>query len=204
MRIELLEDDSLANGGKAKNIVVSIDGNRMILPIRTKLSELVEMVKKANLIPIPVKEENVPVIAPEAIKQALLEGSIEKEDIVRCIHVMERAQGADVDIRVGGEYRVLGIKKISVNGQTLPEHYDIIDDNAPIPRRVMVWPSEIMLLRKHVPGPKKVLVFEERTICGFCGEDNALILDKSKNKYCGVCTKCHKEIEIERPFKANS
>jgi hypothetical protein len=109
-----------------------------------------------------------------------------------------------VDIRLGGEYRVVGIKKISVEGQTVVEHYEVVDDHAPIPRRVMVSPVEIVLSAKHKPGPKKVLVFEEMSPCGFCGEVNSLVLNAEKNKYCGVCVKCKKEIEIERPAKENS
>jgi hypothetical protein len=204
VRIELGETDEAINKGVAKNISISIDGVRLILPVKTKISELLVLVKEKGIPNIGLRTpEIVPVIESQP-QIGLVSGEIEREDIVRCIRVLERAQGADVDIRLGGEYRVLGIKKIVSGGQTMVEHYEVIDDNAPIPRRVMVSPVEVVLQSKHVPGPKKVLVFEERTICGYCSEENVLTLNQEKNKYTGKCSKCQKEIEVERPAPANS
>lgn len=208
MKLELLETDSLSNKGVAKNIVVSIDGNRLILPVKTTLSGLLELVKKSDLKPLidpfrnseEVKQE-IGDMGDRAFAKALKLDEIEREDLVKCVRVLDRAQGADVDIRVGGEYRVLGMKKIVSGGQTVVEHYEVIDDNAPVPRRVMVSPVEVVLLRKHVPGPKKVLVYEEIFPCD-CGEPTACTLDSVKNKYIGQC-KCGKVLERDRP-KAHS
>lgn len=201
MKIEILEDDGIANGGKAKNVIVVIDGHRVILPVKTTLARLSELAKEIKPLPT-LAPEIVPPIASQALNQASVDGVIEREDIVRCVRVLERAQGADVDIRVGGEYRVAGIKKISSGGQTIVEHYEVIDDNAAIPRRVMVSPVEIVFLRKHVPGPRKVLVYEEMFPCA-CGEPVALVLDQALDKYAGKCYKCGKELVYDRP-KSNS
>lgn len=203
MKLELLETDSLSNKGVAKNIVVSIDGRRIILPIKTTLAGLLALAQKEDLKALPIEMSAIsPVIAPQPQIQPINEGIIEREDIVRCVRVLERAQGADVDIRMGGEYRVLGMKKIVSGGQTVVEYYEVVDDNAPVPRRVMVSPVEVVLLRKHTPGPKKVLVYEEMFTCE-CGEPNGLILDQKLNKYTGKC-KCGKEMVCERSTKENS
>jgi hypothetical protein len=205
MKLELLETDSLSNKGVAKNIVVSIDGRRIILPIKTTLQGLLELVRKAGLKPqTDIHTEMLVKESTKAIDDTIINATseIQKEDIVKCVRVLERAQGADVDIRMGGEYRVLGMKKIVSGGQTVVEHYEVVDDNAPVPRRVMVSPVEVVLLRKHVAGPKKVLVYEEIFPCE-CGEPTACTLDSIKNKYIGQC-KCGKVMERERPAKAHS
>jgi hypothetical protein len=205
MKLELLETDSLSNKGVAKNIVVSIDGRRIILPIKTTLQGLLELVRKAGLKPqTDIHTEMLVKESTKAIDDTIINATseIQKEDIVKCVRVLERAQGADVDIRMGGEYRVLGMKKIVSGGQTVVEHYEVVDDNAPVPRRVMVSPVEVVLLRKHVAGPKKVLVYEEMFPCK-CGEPCALTLDAVKNKYIGQC-KCGEILERDRPTKENS
>ena len=203
MKLELLETDSLSNKGVAKNIVVSIDGRRIILPIKTTLAGLLALAQKEDLKALPIEMSAItPIIGANAQIQPINEGVIEKEDVVKCVRVLERAVGADVDIRMGGEYRVLGMKKIVSGGQTVVEHYEVVDDNAPVPRRVMVSPVEVVLLRKHVQGPKKVLVYEEMFPCK-CGEAVVCELDPLKNKYIGNC-KCGATLECDRPQKTNS
>jgi hypothetical protein len=168
------------------------------------LAGLLSLAQKEDLKALPIEMSAIsPVIAPQPQIQPINEGIIELDDIVKCVRVLERAQGADVDIRLGGEYRVAGprdpqIKRLIDN----PKYYEVIDDNAPIPRRVQVGLVEVALLRKHVAGPKKVLVYEEMFTCE-CGEPNGLILDQKLNKYVGKC-KCGKEMICERPTKENS
>ena len=198
MKVEFFEGDE-----SGEHIIVVIDGKRMILSTDKTIKDLLKYKGSETDIHTEALTERANKAVDDVILKAVSD-VIERNDIVQCVRVLERAQGADVDIRLGCEYRIAGIKKISVDGQQIVEHYEVIDDHAPIPRRVMVSPVEVALLRKHIPGPKKVLVFEERTICGFCGEENVLVLNQEKNKYIGPCLKCGKEIEIERPAKENS
>jgi len=225
MRIELLEGDELCQpDGKPKNIYISLEGRKMIIPTSKTILDLLELGKGIT----PAKEPIAPVIALETQKSAIVEdtakpipGVIEREDIVRCVKVIVEqlaggAQPAARDIAVGGQYRVLSIHANDIadpsgSGEIhrVPTSYDVVDDSAPIKRRITVFPSEIELLRKHTAREKKVLVFEERMKCPVCEEDNVVLCadhrnDVHKNKYTGVCKKCGKELELELSTKAVS
>ena len=193
MRIELMEDDSISQpDGKPKHIYLSIDNKKMILPTDKTILDLLELGK--GISPI------APLETPETAQQPPLLSStkpneIEREDLVTCIKVLPRGEGANVDIVEGGIYRVIAIQRAG----TVVKYFEVIDDAAPIQRRIPVYPQEVVLLKKHPYFPPPIHKFEEIHPCGYCGESNALVLDIEKNKYVGECKKCHKQLETERP-----
>jgi hypothetical protein len=141
---------------------------------------------------------------------------IQREDLIQIQNVMsglKDASGNELSkregIKQGGVYRVL---KINQNIITTPDpqnpegepimtkivnSYEVIDDKAPRPERLSVFPSECVLFKKR---EKKISivkpVFSEFLKCPNCGEVNALVL--KGNKFEGSCGKCGEKNSIER------
>ncbi len=224
MKIELCEDNGFLNDGKPTLVVLVIDGVHRIPYEATKtIQELYEDVAKMPLVLDPDKVtlplDITPVsvqIPPENIiktsdhtdfsklsqepngKLILLTDEIEKEDIVKCVKVHPRLEGADVDLEVGGEYRVLSIKK--ERGQVMS--YDLMNDNSKTQFRITCTPDEVELLRKRKikTNPVKTDYKQEIMKCAVCHTENALEL--VGDKYVGECTKCKAKLIMPRPVNA--
>ena len=193
MKIELCEDNGFLNNGKPTLVVLVIDGKIRIPYEATKtIQELYQDVAKMPQPKDMSLDENIPSIAlndPTFEKTEKKESSylneIEREDIVKCIKKYERDPGADDDLVIGNEYRILDIKK--KNGEVI--QYDVLDDNADMRIRIPVFPDEIELTRKRIIQPKRSVVPDMIKKCGQCKEENAL-LKVSEGRYEGICEKC--------------
>ena len=203
MKFELLEGDELCQpDGRPRNIIVVIEGKRGIMPTSKTLLDLLDIAKMAGIEPskTPIEQPaSLESIKTPTVEAKIESGDIEREDLVTCVKVLPRAEGVNVDIVEGGTYRVLSIQRQSAGETTVVKYYEVIDDSAPVQRRIVVFPQEVMLAKKHGFIPKPIHRFEEIYPCGYCGEQNALVLDAEKNKYVGECKACHKPLEMERP-----
>ncbi len=216
MNIILMEGDELAQpDGKPKNIYLSINGKKMILPTSKTILDLLDIGKGIEPSKEPIVESasietqempiaEVPVIPVDhSIK-------IQREDLVKCVMVNERLAKEDKsDLTLGTIYRVIKISQMGITNpdtqqmEFIVDHYEVIEDNAPVPRRIYAFPGEVELYQKS--KRKKIgkdYKFSEVMKCE-CGTSNALILDEAKNKYTGICANpdCQKELEMERPKK---
>lgn len=225
MKIELGENDSLLfEDGIPRSIVVTVitdGGKKHVFPYPSEKSmsalyadvkrltgltgEQVKISSALSLETLPSVPTETPAPAPPISSNP---NEIEAEDIVRCVNVFSRYDGPGqpptVELQTGAEYRVLKVHRMMVDvpgqGQIRQATgYDIINDNAPVPKRVTVFPNEVVLVRKRAPAAPKVLKFEMMAACGYCGTDNALAIDEIRNIYVGSCSKCGKLIEAERP-----
>ena len=204
MNITLGEDDALLFGGVPRTVVVTVsldDGDKLRFPYSANKS--INSLYKAinNVLPtgkhisvvVPVSHELEPTPTEQIIPEKK-SNSIEREDIVTCVKLEDRGEGASVDFHVGGEYRVLSVhaKTLSLgNGkkQHIIDGYDIIDDNAPVPMRFFVMAHEVVLARKgNVVRHKSKKEFEEILKCPKCEEQVSCVL--RENKFCGHCDKC--------------
>ena len=242
MKLEILEgDEYLYEDGKPRNIIIVIDGKRMIIPTVKTIAELCDIVKRTlPLCPSVIMQPTATEILAQGLSEqkpgpqhlcgycgdtGKIDGhpcicarektlsfstQIEREDIVRCVKVVDSdlkgVDGPTRDIVIGGRYRVLSTKKADIANidgkvERMTQSYDIIDDAAAIPRRITVYPGEIELVQKAKPRPPVVRKFEMIAACGACGESNALMLESDIDKYVGICTKCGKDITVERPKK---
>jgi hypothetical protein len=220
MHIELMEGDELTQpDGKPRNIFLSIEGKKMILPTNKTILDLLDIGKgiepsKATLEPlIPLKTENKPIVE-EQPKAKDLTGEIQREDLVKCIFVKERFKdkgGAELiesGLILGKIYRVLKVSKVGVTEPGTNElvwlikHYELIDDKAEIPTRIYAFPGEVELFQKRGAPLEKIMVPSEMFTCS-CGTINALLLDTEKNKYIGKCGNpdCGKVLGMDRPAK---
>ena len=134
--------------------------------------------------------------------------TIEKEDIVTLIKLNPREfqSGTVSPLIVGMDYRVL-----KVIGPTIPtpdgkgikkiiQGFEVIDDSAPTPERMVVTPDEVQLKSKRLSQViKKVQVVEEMLPCPDCRTLNALTLVGTDFK--GTCEACGKDIDIGRVIK---
>jgi len=167
MKICLEEDNGFLHDGKPTLVVLVIDGKTRIPYEATKtIQELyVDVAKLGVKEDINIIENFVhgecPTITTgkfdleklkssgDALVNALSE--IEKEDIVKCIKVHPREEGAGCNLKVGNEYRVLSrvfdINEDGSKGKVLS--YDIVDDNSKASFRIKCLPDEIELLRKR-------------------------------------------------------
>lgn len=137
---------------------------------------------------------------------------IEKEDIVTMVKLHARDttyNGTMSPLMVGMDYRV-----IKVIGPTIPTHdgkgvrkiiegFEVIDDHAPTPERMIVYPDEVVLKSKRLSEIVEVIhKIEEILPCPHCSTKNSLALEGSDFK--GVChglgkeTGCGVEISIAR------
>ena len=174
-----------------------------IMPIEDALPEIGKRLAKA-------KSE----IAVETIRKTFEDAygdkskTIEKEDIVTLIKLNPREfqSGTVSPLIVGMDYRVL-----KVIGPTIPtpdgkgikkiiQGFEVIDDSAPTPERMVVTPDEVQLKSKRLSQViKKTQVVEEMLPCPDCRTLNALTLVGTDFK--GTCEACGKDIDIGRVIK---
>jgi hypothetical protein len=134
--------------------------------------------------------------------------TIEKEDIVTLIKLNPREfqSGTVSPLIVGMDYRVL-----KVIGPTIPtpdgkgikkiiQGFEVIDDSAPTPERMVVTPDEVQLKSKRLSQViKKTQAVEEMLPCPDCRTLNALTLVGTDFK--GTCEACGKDIDKGRVIK---
>ena len=134
--------------------------------------------------------------------------TIEKEDIVTLIKLNPREfqSGTVSPLIVGMDYRVL-----KVIGPTIPtpdgkgikkiiQGFEVIDDSAPTPERMVVTPDEVQLKSKRLSQViKKTQSVEEMLPCPDCRTLNALTLVGTDFK--GTCEACGVAIDIGRVIK---
>ena len=159
---------------------------------------------KGDLIPTTPLPKDRPGIKP----QEDLSNVICKEDIVTLIKLNPREfqSGTVSPLIVGMDYRVL-----KVIGPTIPtpdgkgikkiiQGFEVIDDTAPTPERMVVTPDEVQLKSKRLSQViKKTQVVEEMLPCPDCRTLNALTLVGTDFK--GTCEACGKDIDIGRVIK---
>lgn len=131
---------------------------------------------------------------------------IEKEDIITLIKLNPRDtvySGTMSPLIVGMDYRVLAVlgpKIPTPDGKgirTVVQGYEVIDDHAPTPERMIVTPDEVQLKSKRLSKIiEKVSVVEEVLPCPACQVNNPLIL--KGNDFVGNCTACGVDISIAR------
>lgn len=131
---------------------------------------------------------------------------IEKEDIITLIKLNPRDtvySGTMSPLIVGMDYRVLAVlgpKIPTPDGKgirTVVQGYEVIDDQAPTPERMIVTPDEVQLKNKRLSKIiEKVSTVEEVLACPACQVNNPLTL--KDNSFVGTCTACGVEISITR------
>lgn len=178
---------------KEPTLVLNTD--KVTLPLHITPADLV--VERATQSERQLLEQDVKTIG-DHIEEHRFE--IQREDIVKCVKVHPRDEDADVDLEVGGQYRVLSIKKD--RGQVTS--YDLINDNSTVQFRITCAPDEIELLRKRKikTNPVKTDYKQEIMKCSNCQTENALDLTPEGDKYSGKCTKC--KAQLIMPSAANA
>src|ERR1039458_6429816 len=155
MTITLGESDSFLHGGKAEIIIVNVkldNGKTVTFPFPAKnpiwkVYEAVSKISEEKIItPIAVREEVIS--RPESVVLGSTDSSsIGREDLVKCVKLYPRGEGATVDLKVGDIYRVLKIVKSG---------YEVIDDKAATPMRLFVFSDEVVFHQKRKPPLPKV------------------------------------------------
>jgi hypothetical protein len=197
MRIEICEDNGLLNDGVPSlvMVIVSFTNNQ---PLRFPYhadKTIQELYQDINALGYKEKVvDELPSNFQEAFDRKTIErvkeviaDTIEREDIVECVKIHDREPGADSDLVIGDEYRIIDI--IKQNG--LVVRYEVIDDNADVPIRFSVLPDEVKLVRKRRLKTQKVgkARYEIIDKCAECGKENVLVKDDS-GLYIGICHKC--------------
>ena len=197
MRIELMEGDGfLYEDGKARNVIVVIDGkNQFPFSATATIQDLYEAVKKINpgvpFSPGPFKM--VQKIANEEKEILLKPSEIERLDTVQYIGKPDD----EGDLIPGELYLVQEI--IKDNGKLAG--YAILNEKVPTPIRLTVAAFDVRLEKKHGPAPEKISTFEIIHLCPPpCGKEFALTL--KDNKYVGDCPYCHTHVESDRSIVA--
>ena len=95
----------------------------------------------------------------------------------------------------------------SLSIRQIIQGFEVIDDHAPTPERMVVTPDEVQLKRKRVLiGIDKISVIEETLPCPKCGILNSLALNE--DKFEGICkgvgkvVGCGGTISIRRVFSS--
>jgi len=209
MKIELCEDNSFLNDGTPTLVVLVItlnDGKNVRIPYQAdktiqelyvdanKMIEKMGVHTNINQIETFVNQ-SIPKTGSELLgkKDENSANEIQREDIVKCVKKHPREAGADDDLEVGNEYRVIFVKK--KRDQVL--YYDVLDDKAENRYRINVLPDEIELVRKRKPKTNPVKKnYKQEIISCDCGEQNAL--DLIGDRYEGTCEKCGCHLVKER------
>ena len=196
MEIRISEDNGFLFGGVPTLVVVSVcfdNGKQVRFPYQAEkaISALYKDLARVNVDEVKASPAEL-VMRPElqspmkmvfSPKMDLADpvlpdvgkpNEIEREDIVTCVKVEDRGQGATVDLHVGGIYRVIKVhaKDLSMGEgiRHIIDGYDVVDDNAPTQFRTYVYAHEVALHQKHKARPKKFLTKEVDLKCSKCGE----------------------------------
>lgn len=204
MKIELCEDNGfMSEDGKPTLVVLVVtrdDGKQVRIPYYADhtIQQLYEDVQKIGHVEISahsIEENPAPVMSNRVDVLPLKGSTIERNDIIKCVHLEKDLDGnPNPDLEIGKEYRVIDIV---TNGKVVA-YYEVIDDNANEKMRIPIFPTECALVKKFTPGPPRRQVFEMTKMCD-CGEVNSIELNG--DRYVGQCEKCGRPLEEMR--KAN-
>lgn len=156
-----------------------------------------------NFIAAVVKDQEQRRLVPAAIDKSNI---IEKEDIVTLIKLNPRDtvySGTMSPLMVGMDYRVItviGPKIPTADGKGIRQviqGFEVIDDTAPTPERMVVTPDEVQLKSKRLSKIiEKVNTVEEIIPCPNCQVNNSLTLKGTD--FVGTCEACSTDISIAR------
>lgn len=134
---------------------------------------------------------------------------IEKEDIITLVKLNPRDtvfSGTISPLIIGMDYRViavLGPKIPTPDGKGIRQviqGFEIIDDHAATPERMIVTPDEVQLKNKRLSKIiEKVSTVEEIIACPDCQVKNSLTLKGTD--FVGVCEACGVDITITRTIR---
>lgn len=170
--------------------------------IREEMAEALDIqVKKAQDLIVGKK----PKLTPDIDKSNI----IEKEDIITLIKLNPRDtvfSGTISPLIVGMDYRVLAVlgpKIPTPDGKGIRQviqGFEVIDDHAATPERMIVTPDEVQLKNKRLSKIiEKVSAVEEILPCPDCQVNNSLILKGTD--FLGQCSACGNDIQIARIIK---
>lgn len=135
--------------------------------------------------------------------------TIEKEDIVTLVKMNPRDtvySGTISPLIIGMDYRVLAVlgpKIPTPDGRGIRQviqGFEVIDDNAATPERMIVTPDEVVLKNKRMSKIiEKVSTVEEILPCPACQVNNSLTLKGTD--FVGVCSACNVDITIARVIR---
>lgn len=229
MQIQLCEDDGLFHDGIPEIVILLVkfdDGKTKRIPypadktisaLYQDLAAIAPMVQVSsaealafetvqdapqvkNVVSGPLKPPSKPI--PQAVDKSNI---IEKEDIVTLVKLHERDttySGTVSPLVVGMDYRVIEIfgPFHPVTQKRIVQGYDVLDDSAPTPERMRVYPDEVDLKHKRTSEIVPVIhVTEEILPCPSCQAKNSLVLESDTFK--GQCDHCGVEIGIARIVK---
>jgi hypothetical protein len=202
MEIRLGESDAFLHEGVATMLVVHVtldSGKKIQFPFKADLPifEIYKAVEKISeekiKSPAVVTEALCTSVAPKqtplAVESQVLStaSSIGREDLVKCVKLYPRGEGATVDLKVGDIYRVLKIVK---NG------YDVIDDKAATPMRLFVFTDEVEFYQKRKPPVPKVLGKPGKSaLCPVCNAD-MIYYKEEDGRFMGECMVCTNRTEL--------
>lgn len=211
MRIEIIADNGFINNavhesktGDATLVIVQVtleDGKSKLIPYEANkpICQLINDIKKSININMNVcvnPEIVLTVQTPlekyiEKRDKIILNAFIEREDLVKCVKVITREVGMDIDNSPskGKIYRVIDIHK--AGGEVIG--YDVIDDVSGNKVRMPVFKDEVELHQKFVKPPPRIEVFSVTKLCQ-CGEISALPLNEAGDMYAGKCVKCGSDL----------
>ena len=195
MTITLGESDSFLHGGKAEIIIVNVkldNGKTVTFPFPAKnpiwkVYEAVSKISEEKIItPIAVREEVIS--RPESVVLGSTDSSsIGREDLVKCVKLYPRGEGATVDLKVGDIYRVLKIVKSG---------YEVIDDKAATPMRLFVFSDEVVFHQKRKPPLPKVEGKKGKSSnCPIC-QSEMIHYKEPDGKFIGTCLSCNNTTEL--------
>ena len=217
MKIEFLEQDSELNA-----VIAVINGQRKILSLSKTIKDVIEM---PGIPVVDHQQTELSVKAFTDTANELMKMSVEgrssypkeestdiqREDLVKVVNIakgLSDTAGNELVTRYGlvngNIYRVLKVNATNIVMPNDPDKMtkiinslEIIDDQAPRPERIAVFPNEVVLYKKRDKKQSVVVnKISELLKCPYCGETNALILEGDIFK--GKCSKCDAAIEIER------
>lgn len=222
MQITLCEDDSFLHGGVPKNIVVMVtldDGKKIRFPyaadksmssLYSDINENISKIKTVVCLPqSPVEvPPSVVAIPPKALSPSSTGdiSKIEREDLVRCVRLEPRGEGATVDIAMGDVVRVLKVLKNVLGGpdgklRDIINGYEVVNDSHPVKRRIFVFPHEVELVSKRkLQGIEAVKEIEEILDCPVCRDERVSCVLQGSDFH-GSCTKDNVKFMISRIIK---
>lgn len=214
MKIELCEDNGVLNGGNVTLVVLQVtqdngkivripyEANKTIQDLYSDIArmplDILPSVKPIPAGPIPRKKDPSSIVSEILGQdQPVDPNAIEREDLVKCVQVIKREFGIDLNTtpQMGRIYRVIDIMK--VDGNVLG--YDVLDDQANNKIRIPAFANEVVLHQKHVKQAPRLTVFSVTKTCHNCQELNALNLNDEGTMYTGKCSKCQVVLSEPRP-----
>lgn len=188
MNIQLGETDELSQiDGQAKNIILTIEGKRMIVPLDKPLSWLVELSEKiGNKAPVVLGgggPQRPAESRPGETINTLIE--MQRNDTVKFLGFMVdgvRTESEDnSDLVMNGLYKVI---------ETDGPYVHIVNPDSDFPIRMTAYKSDFVIVEKGQRVTHVKRVFEMTSKCSGCNKDMALEKQPEGN-YSGTCPVCN-------------